>query len=343
MKTEKLAAMLRKQAALVAKVTDGTATPAEREELAQITATVQATADLLGDSATQFVKMTLKEFQTATDAFLSALDVAPADQTAAQKRAEDLAVIKRNLAAVKAQGAAKEADEVLVEQMPTPLVPATTPDPMTVLTQRLAERVAALEVAVKGGTAFDQRTRTGVRVVPEGTPAPAADAAPAPDAPAGEGTPAPTEKGTPFAKEGVAQEIAIEALDALIGKLNGLRTAVTGGTLTPETFEETFRGWWDIRSAIETYTAIAAAAPAPAAAPSPEEMAAAANKDGNAPAPGATTPKPPDADPPSVGGTPAPVVDAEPNVSKSVDLAGPRKTAAELFKLAKSRSTRVTK
>jgi hypothetical protein len=65
--------------------------------------------------------------------------------------------------------------------------------------------------------------------------------------------------GTTKAEKGVAQDLAMEALEALISKVNGIRPMIEGGTFNNDEFNKMFDGWWSCREAISTYGTIAAA------------------------------------------------------------------------------------
>jgi hypothetical protein len=137
-------------------------------------------------------------------------------------------------------------------------------------------------------------------------------------------------------KEGVAAQMALEALDALIAKLADVKQMMTSGqAFSAEDLEKKFEGWWCLRDAITTYGTIAAQAPASAAAPVVDA----------AKAPEAPPAAPPAAAPPVVetpAVTPPPVVEDDPAVAKgeggTKDLAGPRKAPADLFRMAKNKT-----
>jgi len=161
--------------------------------------------------------------------------------------ADRLALLKRNIAAVKLQGKTAPDDVVEIEaKVEVPII------------DDLESKAAALEAKAT----FDGRTTTGVRD--------AAVEAPVKD----EGKDdKPDEE---FDKASVSQQLAVEALDALIGKVAALRVAVQAGTMTREQYNDMFDGWWTLQEAVRTFAAMSTApivAPESKADPAPEVKA----------------------------------------------------------------------
>jgi hypothetical protein len=259
--------VLKRQGALVRKIAAGTATEAERAEMLKLQEALDAAAAAAAPPST--ATMTLAEFQTLAEA-----DLAEIAKTPDEGR---LARLQRNLKAIRDQGKTAPDDVVTVE-VEEKAAPPTILDALD----------AAVDAATKAHS-FDGRTTSGVREAP-----PAAPVAPTKD----DEEKAKADAVAPFDKASVSAQIAVEALDALIGKVNALKALVaTGAAIDREAFEAAFSGWWDLRSAIETFTAIAAGSgAAPAAEPAAATLAA------DAPAPGATDAPPPA---PAAEGTPA--------------------------------------
>ncbi len=232
----KFSETLKAHGALVRKVAAGTATDAERQEVLRLQAAIDAAADAVADPTHKTVTMTLAEFKVVAEKEIAELEAMP--------DADRLARLQRNLKAIRDQAKTAPDDVVTVEI-------ACAAEPAIV--DGLETRVAALSAAKTAP------------VVPDAPPAPAASDAPPAVAPA-----APAAKGEPegaFDKASVSQQLALEALEALIGRVNGLKAAVTAGTITEQQLCDAFNGWWTLRDAIETYTAIAGAAPEAAETP----------------------------------------------------------------------------
>lgn len=252
---KKVTEVLKRQGALLRKMAAGTATDEERTEALKLQEALDAAAAAADPPPT--ATMTLAEFQKLAEAEIAEIAKAPDDAR--------LARLQRNLKSIRDQGKTAPDDVVTVE------VAAKAAEPSI-----LDALDAAVDAATKA-TNFDGRTRSGVREAPA---APAAPVAPTKDEP--DPAVAPDAE---FDKASVSAQIAVEALDALTKKIADLRTAVASGAVDREAFEAAFSGWWDLRSAIETFTAIAAGAGAgEPAMPEPEPAAATLSEGAPAPA-----------------------------------------------------------
>lgn len=242
----KVTEVLKRQGALVRKIAAGTATDDEKAEALKLQEALDAAAAEATPPAT--ASMTLAEFKKLAEADLAALEKAPDE--------ERLARLRRNLKSIRDQGKVAPDEIVTVE------VEAKAAEPSI-----LDSLDAAVDAAAKAHS-FDGRTRSGVREAPPVAPTKddeeeGKDKAKKDDAPA------------PFDKATVSGQLAVEALDALTAKVNALRTAVASGAVDRETFEEAFEGWWDLRSAIETYCRISGCVTPGAEAPEAPPAAAA--------------------------------------------------------------------
>lgn len=232
--------VLRRQGALMRKIAAGSATDEERTEALKLQEALEAAAAAATPPTT--ATMTLAEFQKLAEA-----DLAEMTKTPDEGR---LARLQRNLKAIRDQGKSAPDDVVTVE------VEAKA-DPPSILDAL----DAAVDAATKA-TSFDGRTTSGVR-----------DAAPV--APTKDEEEEKRKKAAEFDKAGISAQIAVEALDALIGKVNGLKALLeSGAAIDREAFEAAFSGWWDLRSAVETFSAIAGATPATPEAPEAAALSA---------------------------------------------------------------------
>lgn len=211
----KLTQVTNRLGALVNKLTAGTATEEEKAEAKKLQAALEAAAK--ATEAPPKITMTLAEFQKLAEAEMAELGKA--------MDADRLALLKRNIAAVKLQGKTAPDDVVEIEtKAEVPIV------------EDLEARAAALEAKAS----FDGRTTSGVRETP--VEAPVKDK----DPPAEE----------EFDKASVSQQLAVEALDALTGKVASLRVAVQAGTMTHSQYNDMFDGWWTLQDAVRTFAAI---------------------------------------------------------------------------------------
>ncbi|MCK9629820.1 MAG: hypothetical protein M0R37_14665 [Bacteroidales bacterium] len=275
---KKLHEITKRQRALTEKALAGTITPAEREELTRIGKAVEEATAPAPASRVVPMNMTLADFRKHAEAVLSA--EAPS--------ADAVALLKRNLEAIKAQGKSADTDTVAVdvELADEPAAPA---DPLAAL----AARVAVLEA---GGVdkSFDGRTRTGVRVAPAVTPAAAAPdpaidlgtaaappvaappAAPAaapvdkafpdtgappttPPAPSPPTTAAPAQAAPGTQTTGsIFQSMGLEALDTLLARYNEIRNRMSDGSITRADVDRLWEGQWPLRSIIDDSMAVLA-------------------------------------------------------------------------------------
>ena len=216
--TKKLEEMVRRHSALTAKMIAGDVTDEERAELKKLTdaialATKEPEVEV---GKTSLAVMTLAEFQAKADELMTG-----------EPTAEELALLKRNLAAIKDQGVTDADGNVAVEV----LVELTVEE----RNKALEDRVAQLEAKLA-----------------EGDEAPAADAD---EEPAAEDE-APAEDETGKAEGGVAQQLAGEAVDALIERFQGLKAKIEAGTLKVDDVREAWQGEWELRELIDGAAAV---------------------------------------------------------------------------------------
>jgi len=233
--TKKLEETIRRMNVLVGKSVAGTLTDAERGEMAKLQKSVEAATTPPPVAKTRPATMTVEEFTKHIDAELAEMEKAPDE--------ERLALLQANIEAVKVQGKTAPTDVVAV------LVRVQSEKADDCATQ-----VAALQAQVADLTARLEMQEKKATVKTEEAPA----APPADDTPIAK-----------LVKEGVSAQIALEALDALISKVNSVKDLVASGNATAESVEKTFEGWWNLMDAIRTHSAIAAAAKVPAETPPP--------------------------------------------------------------------------
>ncbi len=268
---KKLHEITKRQRALTEKALAGTITPAEREELTRIGKAVEEATAPAPASRVVPMNMTLADFRKHAEAVLSA----------ESPSADAVALLKRNLEAIKAQGKSADTDTVAVdvELADEPL------DPLAAL----AARVAALE-SEQVGKGFDARTRTGVRVAPAVTPAapaaPAASPVAAPAAPAAPADPGTVDKafpdtGAPAAEAPAApappataapaqaapgtqttgsifQSMGLEAMDTLLARYMEIRNRMSDGSITRADVDRLWEGQWPLRNIIDDSMAVLA-------------------------------------------------------------------------------------
>lgn len=231
--TKKLEEMVRRQSALTAKMIDGTATDAEKVELRTLTdALAKATSpephQVRGRTTLRTVK--LAAFRAEADALLAG-DPTP----------DQLAVLKRNMAAVKDQAVTDPEGLVAVEA----LVELTDKDRLAEIEQRLK----AAEARLSEG--FDGRTRTGLALPADEEPAAKPDPKAQAAAAGGEGTQAKADGDT-----SIATQLATEAVDSLITRFTALREKIAAGTLKIDDVRNAWQGDWELRSLIEGAVAV---------------------------------------------------------------------------------------
>ena len=265
-----LSEILKRHGALVRKIAAGTATDAEKAEVLRLQEAVDAAAEATAEPEFTTVTMTLAEFQAHAEAELADMDKAP--------DADRIARLQRNLKAIREQGKSAPDDVVAVEVK----TKAAEPSIVDALDARLAALSPPAEAAK---TEPAPVAAAEAAPVPE-TPAAAEKTEPAPAAEAAPAAPEPVAAAAEpeFDKASISQQVAVEALEALTGRLSDLRAKIDGGSMSAEDLDKAFEGWWSLQDVIRTFTAVAASAPAGAApvvaasadAPPPAPAAAAA-------------------------------------------------------------------
>jgi hypothetical protein len=217
---KKFMEVVKRQTELAAKAAAGTATKDELAELTKLNAVVKAAMLPTQKSATTLVTMTLAAFREWHEKTVKQLEEGDADVSL-------LALVKRNVEAVKAQGKTK-ADDVVAVELP---VEKTDADKVEALEQRIADLEAKLTGKAAGGSAK-------------------------PDAPP------PAEGGTPPAGGGkpTAQALAMEAVDTLLAKYAKLKQLVDAGTFSKDELCNIFDGDWQLKDIISQAAAVMAKA-----------------------------------------------------------------------------------
>lgn len=225
MLTKRLTKIMRRQSVLVGKIMDGTVTDEEKAELEKITKTVEAAT---GETAieigkTSLTTMKLSEFKD----HIEALEAEMGEELNPQQ----VALMRKNIQAVKNQGKTDPEDIVAVE-----ILEDTSSSEASERIKALEQVVADLTAKVEAG--FDGRTQTGV-----------VDGKPGEESSQEEGDSESTEKS-------VAQTLASEGLEALIARFEKVKEKVAGGTLTKEDLEALWENQWDIKSMLDGSMAI---------------------------------------------------------------------------------------
>lgn len=233
MLNEKMFAILKRQNELSAKLADGTATDDEKAELTKLGKTISALtdADKVDVGKTRLETMTVADFQKHVEAEQTALD--------ANLDPARLALLKRNIDSVKAQGKTSADDHVAVEVA----VQASAEDRIATVEAKLDELLETVKAS------FDRRTSTGVNDGGASDDPPAGDDAG--DGDAGTGDDA-GDGGTVGKNEDkpVTTALAMEAIDSVISCFNSIKAKVQEGTLTSD---ELYKMWpgWEVREMIE--------------------------------------------------------------------------------------------
>jgi hypothetical protein len=229
MLNEKMFAILKRQNELTAKLADGTATDDEKAELDKLGKTITALtdADKVDVGKTRLETMTVADFQKHVESEQAALD--------ANLDPARLALLKRNIDNVKAQGKTSADDHVAVEVA----VQASAEDRIATVEAKLDELLETVKAS------FDRRTSTGVN-----------DGGDAGDPPAGDGGDAGGDDGGDGSDVGkgddkpVTTALAMEAIESVIECFNSIKAKVQEGTLTSD---ELYKMWpgWEVREMIE--------------------------------------------------------------------------------------------
>lgn len=213
---KKFLEIVKRQTVLAEKAATGSATAEELVELAKLNATIkQVTEPEVDTSPTDLTTMTLAEFQTWHEDAVKQLEAGTGD-------ASLLAVVKRNLAAVKKQGKTK-ADDIVAVEIP---VAKTAEDKLA----EMEKRLKALE---------------------EKNAAPA----PAPAAPEGDAAVA-TEADKATGKKPVSQALAMEAVETLLDKYIKLKSVVESGSFTKEELNNLMGGDWELKDIIRSAASV---------------------------------------------------------------------------------------
>lgn len=127
--TKKFLEIVKRQTALAAKAADGKATAEELAELQKLNVAIKAATDPVDQKVDTTLKtMTLAEFREWHEKAVKAIEDGEADDSL-------LAVVKRNLSAVKGQGKT-QSDDIVAVEMP---VEKTDSDRVAALEQRIAD------------------------------------------------------------------------------------------------------------------------------------------------------------------------------------------------------------
>ncbi|MEN6370224.1 MAG: hypothetical protein ABFD77_11100 [Thermotogota bacterium] len=220
---KKFLEIVKRQTVLASKAASGKATKEELEELSKLNKAVEAATSAPKVAKTKLTTMTLAKYREWHDTTMKQIEAGDSD-------ADLLAVVKRNLAAVKEQAKTKSDDIVAVE-LP---VEKTEDEKYTAL----MDRIAALEEKL---SEKDNATEPAGGKKPDGGDAPAT----------GEG-----DKSNKADKP-VSQALAMEAVDALLARYTKLKASVDSGSLTKQDLESLWSDY-ELKRAIEQAAAIMA-------------------------------------------------------------------------------------
>jgi hypothetical protein len=221
---KKFMEVVKRQTELAAKSAAGTATKEEIAELTKLNAVVKAATEPAPAPSTKLTTMTLAAFREWHEKAVKSLEDGVAD-------VELLAVVKRNIAAVKDQGKTL-ADDIVAVEMP--------------VEKQEADKVAALEARIAELEAKAAK--------PAADPAPAA--APAPDPAKADDAAKANGKAT---DKPVSQALAMEAIDTLLAKYTKIKSLIDSGSLARKDLEELWSDY-DLKRTIEQAVAIMAKA-----------------------------------------------------------------------------------
>lgn len=241
MLTDKLLQIVARQNELTAKLVAGTLDDQGKTELEGLVKAVQAAT---GNGQQEVGKktrpttMTLAEFQKHVETTSAELQVNP-DVAA-------IALLKRNIESVKAQGKTNPEDIVAVEV----LVQETMEEKYARLEERLAD--AEKKLADKGGDG-DGGNGDGDEGDGDGD----GDGDGSGD---GEGDGEGDGDGEPANKQDkpTAQALALEAVETLISRFTALKAKIEGDSLTAEDLEKTWESQYDLRQILDEAVAVMA-------------------------------------------------------------------------------------
>jgi len=221
--------ILRRQAVLAEKLLKGEADDNEKTELAQITAAL--TEALKPPVFTMKTALKIMKLSDVHAWLKKVTDMDPPDR-------ELLAIAKRNIEQIKAQGVT-DAEAAVAVEMP---LPETEEDRFA----KLEARIVELELG------WDKRTHTGVNTKPKRKPS--ADQEPEPDAEEDEPeetTGEPAEKQQTAEEKSMVQILSMEIMDSLIAKLTSLKEKIAAGPVTCAEIEAAWPGY-GVQSLIST-------------------------------------------------------------------------------------------
>jgi len=224
--TKKFLQIVARHKALAQKAAAGKADEKELAELEKLSKAIDAAVgtDDSAPAETTLMTMSLKEYQEWHETAVKSIEAGEADEKL-------LALVKRNLAAVKAQKKTKS-DELVAVEMP---VAKSAEDKFTALEDRIAELEAKLKAKDEGDSSGK----------------------PTDDDDAGE------DDGEPSSKQdgkSTAQALAMEAIDALLEKYGKIKALVDSGSLTKESMRDLYEGDWQLKDILSQAAAIMAKA-----------------------------------------------------------------------------------
>lgn len=212
---KKFMEIVKRQTELATKAAAGSATKEEIAELNKLNAVVKAATEPAAPAATKLATMTLAAFREWHEKAVKQLEDGASDPTL-------LAVVKRNIAAVKEQGKTL-ADDIVAVELP--------------VEKQEADKVAALEARI----AELEAKAAPANAPPVGSTA--TDAAADADAAKADGD------------KPVSQALAVEAIDALLARYTKVKAAIDAGSLTKQDLELLWSDY-ELKRAIEQCAAI---------------------------------------------------------------------------------------
>lgn len=236
---QKLMKMISRQTALVNKLSKGKLDDAEKKELDDLNKKIEGLSNL--DSVevgkTELATMTVKEFKDHVSKVQT--------ETAESLDVQQMALLKRNIAAVKSQGKTKDEEIVAVEILVEQSGSDARLDGIEGKMDELFELVKGL--AGKGAS-FDGRSTTGINDGDEGDG----------DGDGGDGGDGEGQNTGKADDMPASTAVAIEALGAIIERYQKIKTLIEAGeTFTEEDLQKMWPGW-ELRDAVETATAVLA-------------------------------------------------------------------------------------
>jgi len=223
---KKFLELVKRQAVLAAKSAKDKLSKEEAAELAKISAAIKAATEADEEAATTLKTMTLAEFKAWHEDAVQKIEDGDMDL---------LPLVKKNLAAVKAQGVTDSEGLVAVE-LP---VEKSEADVIAALEDRIAALEAAKQDDMDGAGEGDEGAGD------EGTG----------DSGDGDGSVEPA-----AGKQGdkpTAQALAMEAIDTLLEKYGKIKAAIESGELTKDQLDSLWDDW-PLKDAIRTSAAIMA-------------------------------------------------------------------------------------